>query len=345
MENKKAILQEDYEYIAKNFDMKILEGKTILVTGATGLLGQFLIKTLQFWNTTVDRPINIIAYVRSKEKADKIFSDKRNIKFLIGDIRDRVTVEDEVDYIVHGAGQTESRAFVQRPVETIMISLQGTHNMLMLAQEKKIASFVYLSSMEIYGVQETDEKIAEDHGANLNSMHVRNCYPESKRMCENLCASYAAEYGIPARVVRLTQTFGPGITYDDNRVFAEFAKCVIDKKDIILHTLGETKRNYLYIADAITAILKVLAYGENGQAYNAANEDTYCSIFEMAKMVADECAQGDICVKVETADDISRYGYAPTLKMNLDTEKLKALGWSPKYGLNDMYNRMIECMK
>lgn len=345
MENKNNVLREDYEYIIKNFNMEILEGKTILITGATGLLGQSIIKALQYWNQKAEDNIKIIAAVRNKTKAEKIFTDKSNIKFWVGDIQDMPDLEDEVHYIIHGASQTESQSFVKEPVETIMTALSGTVHMLMLAKEKKVDGFVYLSSMEVYGAPETDEKITENNESNLNPMHVRSCYPESKRMCENLCTSYAAEYGVPARVVRLTQTFGPGITYDDKRVFAEFARCAIEKRDIILHTSGATKRNYLYVADAVTAILKVLLYGENGQAYNAANEDTYCSILEMAKLVAEECADGSINVRVETEQDINRYGYAPTLKMNLDTGKLKRLGWSPSYTLKDMYKRMIECMQ
>lgn len=130
-------------------------------------------------------------------------------------------------------------------------------------------------------------------------MSVRACYPESKRMCENLCACYMKEYGVPVNIVRLTQTFGPGVEYDDGRIFAELARCVIEKRDIVLHTKGETKRNYLFTKDAVNAIITVLLHGENGQAYNAANEETYCSILEMANMVAKKCGKGDIKVKIE----------------------------------------------
>ena len=149
---------------------------------------------------------------------------------------------------------------------------------------------------------------------------------------------------MPAKVVRLTQTFGPGVSYHDTRVFAEFARCVIEEKDIILHTKGETRRCYLSLGDAVDAVFTVLLKGAPGEAYNAANEDTYCSVYDMARMVAEKCAGGRIKVIVRE-EDISRFGYAPTLRMNLDTGKLRALGWEPTAGLEEMFRDMISAMR
>ena len=154
----------------------------------------------------------------------------------------------------------------------------------------------------------------------------------------------ASQYGVPSKVVRLTQTFGPGVQYNDGRVFAEFARCAIEGRNITLHTKGETKRSYLCTEDAVNAILTVLLKGQDGEAYNAANEDTYCSIYEMAKLVANECAGGKIKVVIEETD-ASTFGYAPTLHMNLDSKKIRHLGWEPKDGLLDMYSKMIDSMK
>ena len=152
------------------------------------------------------------------------------------------------------------------------------------------------------------------------------------------------EYDIPVNVVRLTQTFGRGVDYNDGRVFAEFARCVIEKRDIVLHTKGETRRNYLYTQDAVNAILTVLIKGKNGEAYNAANEDTYCSIYDMAQMFAKRCAHGEIKVRIEIEDE-SKYGFAPVLKMNLDATKLKSLGWEAAVGLEDMFHILIQDMR
>ena len=164
-------------------------------------------------------------------------------------------------------------------------------------------------------------------------------------MCENLCVSYMKEYGIPVKIIRLTQTFGPGVTYDDGRVFAEFARCAIEQRNIVLKTKGETKRNYLYTADAVSAIFTVLLKGKSGEAYNAANEETYCSIYEMAQMVANMCGNEQISVEIEEKDSVEKLGYAPTLKMNLDTSKLRAIGWKPGTKLEEMFKMLIKDME
>jgi nucleoside-diphosphate-sugar epimerase len=250
-----------------------------------------------------------------------------------------------VDYIIHGASQTSSKAFVNEPVETSLTAIKGTLNMLEFSKVNPIKGFVYLSTMEVYGSPDTDEKIFETHSTNLDTMRKRSCYPESKRMCENLCTSYFSEYGVPTRVARLTQTFGPGVQYNDSRVFAEFARCAIEHRDIVLNTEGKTMRNYLYVDDAVDAILTILAKGENGKAYNVANEDTYCSIYEMAKLVAEKCVNPPISVKINIPENIEQFGYAPTLKMNLATDELKKLGWQANIGLLESFKAMIDSMK
>ena len=326
-------------------DFSKLEKSTILVTGATGLLGKNIIKTLLRRNREEDAKIQIIAVVRDKEKAQRIFGDDRNdILYAVGDIRTINLDPYEVDYIIHAASQTSSRAFVDQPVETISVAIDGTRNLLEYAKGHPMKRFLYLSTMEVYGTPQTDEKIDEQHSTNLDAMQVRTCYPESKRMCENLCASYAAEYRVPINVLRLTQTFGPGVEYNDGRVFAEFARCSMEGRDITLKTKGETKRCYLHVEDAVDAILAVMTSDVAGEAYNVANEETYCSIYEMANMVAYSISNGTIKVKIEE-EDHNASGFAPTLHMNLDTSKLRALGWSPRYGLEAMYRDMIASMK
>jgi Nucleoside-diphosphate-sugar epimerases len=328
-------------------DMKALEGKRILITGATGLIGRALIGRIFAWNDRAENPVKATALVRSEEKARELLGPyiAWGLELLIGDVRDIAPRKMDVDYIIHGASQTSSKAFIETPVETATTALEGTVNMLEFARVNGVKGFVYLSSMEVYGTPETDEKIDEHHATNLDAMAVRSCYPESKRMCESLCASYASEYGVSACVVRLTQTFGPGVMYHDGRVFAEFARCAIEGRNIVLHTKGETKRNYLYTEDAVNAIFTVMLKGTPGEAYNAANESTYCSIYEMARLVAEECAGKGIGVEIRESAESAKLGYAPTLHMNLDTTKLRSLGWEPQVGLSEMYRRMIESLR
>lgn len=321
-----------------------MKGKRILVTGGTGLIGKSFIHTLLSWNEKADTPISIITVVRDKKKVEKEFGeDRSNLKILVGDIRHIDFGNIRVDYILHAASQTSSCAFVNNPVETISIAIDGTRHLLNYAKSQKIEKFIYLSSMEVYGTPQTDEVITEEHPTNLDTMKVRSCYPISKRMCENICVSYAAEYNVPINILRLTQTFGPGVEYDDERVFAEFARCVIENKDIILKTKGETKRSYLYTEDAINAILTVMCNGTVNEVYNVANEDTYCSIYEMALLVTEKIAGGKIKVRVE--EDKSVLKFASTLHMNLSVRKLEKLNWKATLSLEDMYKIMIDDMK
>lgn len=313
--------------------------KRVLVSGATGLIGQEIVKFLLRENE------HVIALVRNIERAESMFGKPtRNLEYIIGDICDIKPQKMDVDYIIHGASQTSSRAFIDEPIETITTALYGTKNMLEFARINNVKGFVYLSSMEVYGSPLNDLKIDEKHETNLDTMKVRSCYPESKRMCESLCVSYYSEFGVPAKVVRLTQTFGPGVKYNDGRVFAEFARCAIERRNIVLKTKGETKRSYLYTEDAVSAILAVLYNGIPGEAYNAANEATYCSIDEMAKMVADRFGDNSVKVLIEETD-AEKLGYAPVLHMNLDTAKLCNLGWKAKFDLESMFKNMIEDMK
>jgi nucleoside-diphosphate-sugar epimerase len=162
-------------------------------------------------------------------------------------------------------------------------------------------------------------------------------------MCELLCSSYAYEYKVPAMNIRLAQTFGPGVDYNDRRVFAMMTRCAIKGEDIVLATKGTSRHPYLYTAQAVTAILTVLLRGKPGETYNAANPSTYCSIFEMGEMVADQIAQGKIRVRVDESGDTARYP-APSY-LNLDISAIESLGWEPSHDLVWMYKRLERYMR
>lgn len=339
--------REDLGSIAsdRTIDWVRFEGKTVVVSGATGLIGCILVKALLYGGSFLKKSPKVIALVRDIKKAEKQFAAQLSYgcPLLIKQWSAEQILElaEPVHFIFHCASQTSSSGFMEVPVETIQTSYYGTESILTFARAKQVEHVVYLSSMEVYGIPQDDQKIDETYIGKIDPLKVRSCYPESKRMCENLCVSYASEYQVPTSIARLTQTFGPGIASTDRRVFAEFARCVIEKKDIVLHTKGETKRNYLYTADAVRALLLIALKGEIGQAYNVANEDTYCTIYEMAQLVAEKIGKNEIAVCIELVEDINQYGYAPTLHMNLDTTKLCQLGWRSQFGLQTMFERMI----
>lgn len=305
-----------------------LNNQTLLITGATGLIGSTFIKSMVFADKKRNLGIKIIALVRCLEKAMVKFENELKsgiLKLVVGSVEKLPKIEGNIDFIVHGASQTMSKEFLLHSVETINTSILGTMNLLELARDKGVKSFVYLSSMEVYGSSENSHKVREEEVGSLSPLSLRNCYPISKLMCESLCCAYESEYRVPAKIIRLTQTLGAEVNENDTRIFAYFAKCVEEKQDIILRTTGETERCYLFATDAVTAILSVMLKGKDGEAYNAADEKTYCSISKMAEKAA---MDGGIKVKYEIQDEASN-GYPKALHINLDTSKLKNLGWKP----------------
>lgn len=349
MWTENSVFREDMEGICSQtcIPWDKLQGRTVLVTGATGLIGGQTVSALLYADRKWSLGLTVLALVRNEEKARRKFAAQlaecSNLRFVVGTVEKLPMIDGPIDYIVHGASPTASAYFVQHPVDTIRTATDGTVNILELAREKHSAGMVYLSSMEVYGAPKDDAPLPETAGTTIDTMSARSCYPEAKRLCETLCASYYAQYQVPAVVVRLAQTFGPGVEPDDGRVFAEFARCARDGRDIVLNTTGESKRCCLYTADAVSAILTLLLAGEPGQAYNAANPDTYSSIYEMATMVAEKIAKEKIKVKV-CVDELKSKNYPPTFHLKLQTDKLEALGWKPTRDLRDMYLRMMQEM-
>lgn len=343
------ILQEDIEYIAQSdmIDWDMLKGKSVLVTGATGLIGSQIVLALDRYNQLYEGQIKIYALTRNEEKAARVLAGcSEYVRIVLGDIKMPIDITEEIDYIIHGASMTSSKEFVDYPVETILTGMEGTDNVLRFASSKKVEGMVYLSSLEVYGVTDLQKKsIKENEYGYIEQMVPRSSYSEGKRMAECLCISYGHEYGVPVKIVRLSQTFGPGVSYSDNRVFAQFARCAIENQDIVLKTKGETYRNYCYIRDAVTGILCVLLKGNSNEAYNIANKDTGISICDMAHMIADDIADKKIKVVFDIADDIAKLGYGPTIKISLNTDKIEQLGWKAEVGLKDAFERMIQSMR
>lgn len=342
------ILMQDFEMVssADYIPWDMLRGKTVFITGATGLIGTNLVRALLYASRKKQLHTKVIAFVRNQSKAETVFAEELgnpDFQILCGSLDSPIAIEEKLDYIIHAASNTSSAAFKNSPVEVIHTAVNGTDTLLALAKQHEVSGFVFLSTMEVYGHPSKGTAVTEQMAAGFDTTNPRNCYPIGKQLCESLCMSYASEYAVPAKCVRLTQTFGPGVSYDDGRVFAEFMRCAMNKKDIVLKTKGETERSYLYTADSVTAILTVLLKGETQSIYNAANPETYCSIKEMADMIADEIADHAIQVRIEL-DDISKYGFADTLYMNLDVSKLCALGWNPTHSLKEMYQRMIDSL-
>lgn len=338
------VLEADFQYIA---DSKIpwekLNGKTVFITGGTGLLGSLLIRFFDYLNGKQNRNIRMVALVRDLKKAEGIIGEC-NVIMIEGDICDIPTMPMNIDFVFHCAAVTDSRTMIEKPVEVAEGIILGTSNIMKLAHLKKAESVVYLSSMEVYGRTDSlSGKIYEEDLGTIEILSSRSCYPMGKRMAENICFGYYSEYGVPVKIARLAQTFGAGVFKTDNRVFAQFAKSIINGEDIVLRTDGSAMGNYCYSADTILGLFFILFNGDNGQAYNVVNEEAAMTIKEMAELVAGKIAHGSISVKYDIPK-YNIYGYAAASKMKLSADKIKKLGWKPGYGMKDMYKRMLEYM-
>ena len=339
---QRDVLEEDLQYIA-NYDLPYdrLKGKTVLVTGATGLIGVSLVRAL-----LAIGDIKVIALVRNAEQAKSIYGDKigQFLKLHVADVVDKIKIEEAVDYIFHCASITASKVMIEKPVETLLTSVEGTKNILNLAWEKRCASVVYVSSMEVYGAFDESREVGEETLGYIDPLKVRSNYPESKRLCENLCVAYCSEFGVPVKIARLAQTFGAGILPGENRVFAQFARSAIKGEDIVLHTKGLSEGNYCYTRDCVTGLLTILLKGTDAAAYNVSNPAAHTTIVEMAVLVAEKIAGGKIKVVFDIPQD-NAFGYAADTKMKLNSDKLQALGWKPEVGLEEAYQRMINEMR
>lgn len=345
MKNSEIMLQ-DYEKLscADYIEWDKFKDKTIFVTGATGHIGMSFVKTVLYISSEKGLNIKIAALIRNREKAEKVFEEElgnESLVFIEGDIQELPSIDIPVDYIVHCASITASKQMITYPVETFLTMVKGTDNVLRFGKDVSAKGFVYVSSMEMYGSTSAEQNpITEEKYGYVDPMNVRSCYPEGKRAAECLCSAYAKEYGMPIRIARLAQTFGAGVSREETRVFASFAKSALKNEDIVLHTPGNSVGNYCYTADVVGALLCLLTKGVSGEAYNVANEKNSMKIKEMAELVARELSDGSSKVVFDIPEDSMKYGYAADTNLRLSAEKLRKLGWNSEYELADMYKRM-----
>lgn len=353
---------EDWRNFAQHFPLlEELRGKSIGITGATGLLGSCMVNCLLDLNDMHKLDMTIVCFVRDLDKASDMFSRPRHaqnfdtnydykenysnclilMRHDFGKSQE-LRLDVRIDYLIHFASPTASQYFVKRPVETMLTDFDGTAQVLRFGLMKNTPSIVNVSSLEVYGsIYEDTHPLTEDQQGYIDPMQTRSSYPIAKRAAECLCHAYAQEYGVHVKTARLAQTFGAGVNQEDNRVFAQFARNVIAGEDIVLHTTGELSRCYCYTTDAIEAILYILLRGEDGEAYNVANEESYISIIDMARFLCKEF-NPSIQPVIELKEGM---GYSPMTKLRLSCKKVHQLGWKPRHDLRTMFDRLILSMK
>ncbi|MDD3138676.1 MAG: NAD-dependent epimerase/dehydratase family protein [Lachnospiraceae bacterium] len=329
-----------------------LQNQNILITGANGLIGSYLVDVFMKMNTVMNLDLHVTALTRSKEKSQKRFADYLDIEsfdLLIGDVCHREIYKNRRwDYIIHGAGNAHPKAFSIQPVETMKANLLGTMNILDYAVSQEVTNCVkkviLLSTGEIYGhAKLTDDKGWKESDIGMvDSMEVRSCYPEGKRAAETLCQSYYQEYGIRAVVARLCYIYGATIQSENTRADAQFLRNALRGETIVMKSEGKQVRSYCYLQDAAAAILFLLLEGKSGEAYNVANADSVASIKEYAECMA--TAFG-VKIRMELPEHAEQKGYSKMQREILDAAKLRELGWRPGNTLPDGMKKIKKILK
>lgn len=345
--DKNIILNERYKKVLEDIcgefpHWKKLSGKTILLSGASGMIGSFLVDTLMFLNQSNIRGerCKIIAIGRRKGDIAERFAPwlpSGELSIIEQDIREPLTITlPDIDYIIHAASTTHPRAYATEPINTILSNILGTKNLLDISRDKK-SRFLLLSSVEVYGENRGDvDYFDESYCGYINCNTLRAGYPEGKRAGEALCQAYISEYGVDANIIRLSRIYGPTMRQTDSKALAQFIRNGVNAENIVLKSTGSQYYSYLHVADAVQAILWVLLCGNCGEAYNAADEKSDITLRELAELIADYVGTK---VVFDLPDATERKGYSTATKALLDASKLKELGWRPCY---DIYRGVHE---
>ena len=314
------------------------EGKTVLVTGATGFIGSYIIYSLLERMKTYKANINIVAMVRDLEKGKAKFScyaEADNIQYLVGDVTEPIKEDMDVDYVIHCASNAAPDMYAKNPVGTMTINLFGTYNLLEYAKRNSCKKFLYVSTIEVYGKHDNNANITEDDFGYISSTNLRSCYPESKKCSENLVYCYGQQYNLPIVIGRLSYIYGAGISKTDSKVCAMIAREVAAGKDIILKSDGKQLRSYTYVSDAITGLLTTLLEGKEGESYNIASSTSRITIADMAKRCCELFPEKCSKVIFDLPGDYEKRSFSFIADAVLDSSKLEALGWNGCVSLDD----------
>ena len=325
-----------------------LKNKSIMLSGATGLIGSFLIDVILEKNINDELNCTVYALGRNEEKAKQRFSkyvDDSRFVFIPYDVKFPLVRDDlgTVDYVLHLASNTHPMLYATDPIGTIITNIVGLQNLLDFAVEHHSSCFVFASSNEIYGENRGDvEFFGEDYCGYINCNTLRAGYPESKRCGEALCQAYILQKKLDVIIARFTRSYGPTMEMSNTRALSQFIKKAVDDEDIILKSAGTQYFSYTYMADAVSGVLCAMLNGKSGEAYNIADESGDIMLKDLAALIAEISGKK---VVFEIPDAIEAAGYSKATKARLDGTKLKELGWKPLYDIKTGMERTISILK
>jgi len=320
--------------------------KTFFLTGASGLIGTFLIDVIMYANEKHSLDIKVIAVGRSGENAKERFTDywsNVDFTFIKQDVNFPIYTEIQCDYIIHGASNTHPAAYASDPIGTITANVTGTQNILEFAAKQRSPRVMFLSSVEVYGENRGDvDRFDESYCGYIDCNTVRAGYLESKRLGEALCQAYIRAKNLDIVIPRLSRVYGPSMQQNDSKAIAQFISKAVAKEDIILKSKGDQLYSYTYVADAATAIIFILLYGQNGEAYNISDKNSEITLKDLAEMLADIAGTR---VVNEIPDAVEASGYSKATKAVLDNGKLAKLGWKSVYDIKTGLRSAVEVLQ
>ena len=347
-------IYDNYEYLACIHDICSLKmewgklrGKSIMISGATGMIGSFLVDVILEKNILDNLNCTIYALGRNEEKAKKRFSkffDDLHFVFILYDVNRQLIRDDleTVDYVLHLASNTHPILYATDPIGTITTNIIGVQNLLDFAVQHNATRFLFASSNEIYGENRGDvELFDESYCGYIDCNTLRAAYPESKRCSEALCQAYKAQKGLDVIIARFTRSYGPTMDMSNTRALSQFIKKAIAGEDIVLKSEGNQFFSYTYMADAVSGLLYAMLEGKSGEAYNIADESGDIILKNLAEIIANIVGKK---VVFEVPDTIEASGYSKATKARLDGHKLQKLGWKPKYDIKTGMEKTISIM-
>lgn len=322
-------------YMGKYDFLGHISGKTFLITGCKGMIGEAFIKWLLLENEEHSANVNIIASTRKPEETPNYIDPSDKISFCRFGYEREVLDGVHVDYIIHCAAPTGRDFFINNPVETFRVIVDSTENMLTIARENEDCRMLFLSSVEAYGLPDTSEPLPESYVGAIDSLEIRNGYPLGKKAAEFLCFAASREYSLDIKIVRPSSIHGLFQSYSEPRVYNEVLRCLIEKRNLVMKSDGLTKKSLIYTLDAISALFLVLFKGEKGQAYNVTDPSTFLTIRDVTERMFSAFSDG---LRIEyILEDRAKNGYLPHQCFTQDVNKIKQLGWSALTSLEEIY--------
>lgn len=287
------IIGEDVDSVIANNSglLRKLDGQNVLVSGGAGFLGAYFVDLLARWNRKgAAAPCEIYAmdtFITGTPKRLAHLGHDPHAHIVSKSVTEPLGDEMKFGYILHFASIASPTFYRKHPIETIDANVGGTRNLLEYAARNGIRSMLYLSTSEIYGDPPAENiPTREEYRGNVSCTGPRACYDESKRMGETLCVNFFRTRGVPVKIARPFNIYGPGLRLDDKRVIPDLFTGALSSREIIMHSDGKPTRSFCYVSDAVDAFVKILLSDQNGESFNVGNDSEEVTMAALAGKVA-----------------------------------------------------------